>query len=70
MPRALRRHHTRRLKRNRKDYWFGDMNKRQLGKVVTTPHPCSCRSCGNQRKWEGETRQEQIARINEQEDTG
>jgi len=67
MSRALRRHHTRRLKHNRKNYYDRELIGRDLGKVVSTPHPCSARCCGNQRKWEGETRQEQIARIRERE---
>ena len=60
---AQRRHHTRRLKRNRKNYWhWNEKTPGELGVLVNTPHPCSCRSCGNQRKWEGETKQEKIDR--------
>lgn len=62
--RALRRHHTRRLKNNRKNY-YGRALKHgsELGKVVTTPQVCSCWGCGNQRFIEGETRQEIISRL-------
>jgi len=68
---AQRRHHTRRLKRNRKNYWHWDKKTPgELGVLVDTPHPCSCRGCGNQRKREGETRQEQIARIRDREVMG
>lgn len=61
--RAVRRHHIERLKAKRKGYWgyphhYGiwapeQMDARQLGKVAQYPQPCSCRGCGNQRKWEG-----------------
>jgi hypothetical protein len=58
-----RRFQIERLKNNRKGYWgygFGrgtkyieppdPMSPKQLGVVVQTPHPCSCRACGNQRR--------------------
>lgn len=61
--RAVRRHHVERLRRKRQSYWgyphhYGvwepeDMDVRQLGRVVQYPQICSCRGCGNQRKWEG-----------------
>lgn len=53
MRRELRRYHYRRLQRKRKHYWFGKeipMTPKQLGMVVSTPHPCSCLGCGNPRK--------------------
>jgi len=61
--RAVRRHHVQRLKHRRRHYWgYGspshgylsscptEMDGTQLGKVVHTPHPCSCPSCGNPRR--------------------
>jgi len=55
--RAIRRHHYRRLRKKRRRYWFGQEGQhdsRSLGMVVTTPHPCSCRGCGNPRKHENQ----------------
>lgn len=43
-------------------------NQRFIGRHATTPHPCSCRACGNQRKYEGETRQEKRAKLNFDDD--
>lgn len=48
--RALRRHHTERLKRKRAGYFFGKAGV----KVFHTPALCSCPMCGNPRKWFGE----------------
>jgi hypothetical protein len=50
--RALRRHHYQRLKNKRKRYWDRsvDLEQRELGMVVSTPHPCSCWLCNKQRK--------------------
>lgn len=58
MNRALRRHHRERLKKTRAKYWAyprGDdpMPPRILGKVVSTPHPCSCWMCCNERRIDG-----------------
>jgi len=36
-------------------------------RLQTTRVPCSCSGCGNQRKWEGMTRGEIIAYLNEQD---
>lgn len=67
MKRAIRRHHRERLKAKRKRYWgypqkYYDgrllMSAQQLSVVTRTPHPCSCRGCGNQRQFEGRTLQE------------
>jgi hypothetical protein len=58
MSRALRRHHTARLKSNRRQWWGQTLDKKQLGKVVDTPTPCSCSMCANRRHLEGETIQE------------
>lgn len=60
--RALRRHHNRRLKKNRSCYWgYGPsgylgktMSAAVRGKALNTPHPCSCMGCGNSRRWLGE----------------
>jgi hypothetical protein len=70
-----RRYHYNRLKKQRQFYYGrGDraftyiMTPRQLGMVATTPHPCSCRCCGNPRKHEKEiTRQEKVNLLNYKE---
>lgn len=52
--RAIRRHHTARLKRNRQNYWgyhrTSPMSQAGLGKVSQYPCACSCFMCGNPRK--------------------
>lgn len=61
MKRALRRHHTARLKRSRRFHWGRDLahELKSLAKAVNTPCPCSCWMCGNPRRYFGElTRQE------------
>lgn len=66
-PRAIRRHHYERLKKNRKDYWGyardekpGGMPPRILGMVAQTPAACSCWMCNRPRKIFGDlTLQEQ-----------
>lgn len=62
--RALRRHHTQRLKRyyQRTHNWGSD--KRTLdpvaaGRHFQTPHPCSCFMCGHRRRWYGVSLAEQ-----------
>ena len=61
MSRDIRRHHYARLKKKRQYYWYAGnrdifgtgrsvLSPRALGMVVSTPHPCSCLSCGNQRR--------------------
>ncbi|MBP6138957.1 MAG: hypothetical protein KBD96_01335, partial [Brachymonas sp.] len=53
MQRALRRHHTARLKAARAHWHWGRSlqgNAKALGKVVNTPCPCSCWQCGNPRR--------------------
>lgn len=66
MQRAIRRHHVARLKRLRRGYHSQDLsaNPKWIGRVVQTPQLCSCRACGNQRHWEGRTRQEQRGLLN------
>lgn len=64
MNRAARRHHTARLKHNRRFYHGRDLahDAIELGRTVTTPATCSCAGCGNPRKFHGErTVQEQRA---------
>lgn len=51
--RSKRRHHIERLKKKRKDYWFGDLDTVQKNKVLSTPHPCSKSCCGNPRRSKG-----------------
>lgn len=60
---ARRRHHNRRIKEKRKGYWSDNNDKRNLGRILSTPQLCSCRGCGNQRKWEGVTQQEKKAAL-------
>ena len=53
MQRALRRHHTARLKAVRADRHWGRSLKgdaKALGKAVNTPCSCSCWLCGNPRR--------------------
>ena len=54
MNRALRRHHTARLKHKRRhDLHFAGM---PLGMHVQTPARCSCWMCGNPRRFNGNSR--------------
>jgi len=67
---SIRRHHYRRLQNKRKNYWLSvtgeKLSAKVLGMVVSTPHPCSCRGCGNPRKHENEkTMQERRNLIEE-----
>lgn len=71
--RAVRRHHTARLKAKRKTYWGNGkgtkyspyMTARQLGIVVHTPQICSCGlGCGNARRCYGRTRKELVHIVN------
>lgn len=51
-PRAVRRHHRYRLKKNRRFHWGCDLSDRSdriRGMLINTPTPCSCYGCGNQR---------------------
>ncbi len=71
MNRALRRHQSERTKsraRRRRVIRFSGacrfpdfLNERVIGIEATTPHLCSCYECGNQRRFEGPTRQERLA---------
>ena len=61
---ALRRHHDNRKKRAWKAYCCRNgipPTQRTIGMYASTAKPCSCYGCGNQRKYEGRTRQELIA---------
>lgn len=50
--RAIRRHHTDRLKASRNGFWGNNtQTDRQLGIVAQTPAVCSCWMCGNPRKF-------------------
>ncbi len=67
MHRALRRHHYRRLKRKRRDYYdsYGRHRDDIQGMLANTASLCSCWMCGNPRKHFGEkTRQEALATLN------
>ena len=67
--RAIRRAHRERLLKKRLKYW-GSMHKTptQLGILVNTPTPCSCRICGNPRKFFNEkTMQERRAEQSDYE---
>ncbi|MFA7218474.1 MAG: hypothetical protein WC057_07755 [Dehalococcoidales bacterium] len=74
MKSVRRRRIYRALQKKRKWYWFGPIKKeytelgcpwtekKRLGKLANTPHPCSCvGGCGHIRKFEGLTRQERCA---------
>jgi len=37
-------------------------NEKRIGKLATTPAPCSCSMCGNRRKHEGPTAKERLER--------
>lgn len=50
MKRALRRHHAKRLKKNRKQHWGMPLEPKALGRVLNTATPCSCWMCGNPRR--------------------
>lgn len=68
---AIRRHHYRRLQKKRKGYWYSidgrKLSAAELGIVVATPQPCSCRGCGNPRKHENQkTMQERRKFQNDQ----
>lgn len=64
MKRAIRRYHYKRLKYNRKKYWFAGKSEKYLGMCVTTPSPCSCYMCGNPRKYfKSLTMQEKKANV-------
>jgi hypothetical protein len=57
--RALKLHHAKRIKNNRKHYWGGTgKGLRKLGILLNTPKPCSCMMCRNKRSYEGKTLQE------------
>jgi len=59
--RSLRRHHRARIRKRVKwimremwGYQADDMSPRFLGRYTTTRTPCSCRMCGNPRRYFGE----------------
>ena len=54
--RAVRRHHEERIKRRVREYYGGAFkhDERRVGIVAGTRQLCSCRMCGNPRKWLGE----------------
>lgn len=56
--RALRIHHKKRIKQRRKNYYGGYLNTEEnqgrLNILVKTATLCSCRMCGNPRKFENE----------------
>lgn len=57
LSRALRRHHTTRLKNSRRNYWsvvldlLNPKSEKYIAQVISTPKPCSCYMCGNARKF-------------------
>jgi hypothetical protein len=56
--RAVRRHHIKRLKKQRLQYWFRNKKnhtERTLGIVVNTTTLCSGPCCGNSRKYMGQS---------------
>jgi hypothetical protein len=54
--RAVRRHHTDRIKKARRSYWSmgtrenNALDGRRLGILAATAAPCSCHMCGNPRR--------------------
>lgn len=55
--RALRRHHLKRIKQNRSNYYSlaeseldAESKKKMLGRIANTAKLCSCWACGNPRK--------------------
>jgi len=64
MPRALRRHHTERMKRRAKKIYpairdaHGNLIFEAQIHLANHLAVCSCPACGNQRKYEGPTIQE------------
>lgn len=57
---AYRRAQKQRLKKLRHNWWGRELSPDELGRVITTPTPCSCWMCGNPRRYLGErTVQEQ-----------
>lgn len=65
MTRAERRHHTDRLKHNRRFYHGRDLARDPvgLGRTVTTPATCSCAGCGNPRKFNGERTVQELRNL-------
>ena len=62
--RAVRRHHAKRLKKTRRNYWGvyrlrNDLSEKEierfLGKVITTPVPCACTKCNVPRRLFGKS---------------
>jgi len=65
----LKRHHSARIKNNRKNYWWWcKKSPRMLGILRKTPKPCSCIMCRNKRSYDGETRQELRFKLTERID--
>ena len=67
--RAIRRHHSERLKTKRSRFsaagncFLGDITTVSKGMTYHTPCRCSCWMCGNQRKFHGMNAQEKRARA-------
>lgn len=74
--RAVRRHHRARLKKARSKYWgtvwehpeLTDKDRaKYLGKLVTTPSPCSCWMCNRPRKRFGDSIADKKRKIFDQD---
>lgn len=65
----FKRHHRKRLMRNRRFHFGRDLSGHSavLGSVVNTPKPCSCLFCGNGRKHLGKTLQERRIEVSTNE---
>ncbi|EGG9814467.1 hypothetical protein ID007_004328 [Salmonella enterica] len=60
--RAMRRHHMRRMKRNRRhDNANGNGSPNHLGRHYKTPCSCACWQCSHRRLWRGPNIQERRA---------
>lgn len=65
--RQTQRHQSRRLKQDRNEH-YNDLtcpcwtDPKAMARFKEQPQVCSCRGCGNQRRWEGPTLQERKAK--------
>lgn len=49
--RALRIHHSERIKKARERYWGRKLNDKELGMALNTPKTTQCACCGNPRRY-------------------
>ena len=65
--RSLRRHHRARIRkrvkwimREMRGYQADEVSPRSLGRYTTTRTPCSCRMCGNPRRYFGKRKFQEV----------